>query len=94
MSRRRNPLPVFEKVKVVDISSQGKAIAKSDDIVIFLENAVPGDLVDIQITKKKKNYYEGRVLRYLEYAKDRVAPVCKHFGICGGAPPQGTTGDH
>ena len=84
MSRRRNPLPVFEKVKVVDISSQGKAVAKSDDIVIFLENAVPGDLVDIQITKKKKNFYEGRVLKYIEYAKDRVEPVCKHFGICGG----------
>ncbi len=84
MSKKRNPLPVFENVKVVDISSQGKAIAKSDDIVIFLENAVPGDLVDIQITKKKKNFYEGRVLKYVEYAKDRVEPVCKHFGICGG----------
>ncbi len=84
MSRRRNPLPIFEKVKVVDISSQGKAIAKSDDLVIFLENAVPGDLVDIQVTKKKKNYYEGKVLRYIEYSKDRVEPVCKHFGVCGG----------
>ncbi len=57
MSKKRNPLPVFENVKVVDISSQGKAIAKSDDIVIFLENAVPGDLVDIHISKNKKNFY-------------------------------------
>jgi len=84
MSRKRNPLPVFENVSVVDISSQGKAVAKSDDIVIFIENAVPGDLVDIQITKKKKSFYEGKVIKYHKYSKDRVEPACKHFGICGG----------
>jgi len=57
---------------------------KKIKIVIFIENAVPGDLVDIQITKKKKSFYEGKVIKYHKYSKDRVEPACKHFGICGG----------
>ena len=71
-------------VPVVDINSKGKAVAKSEDLVIFVDHAVPGDVIDIQITKKKKNYAQGRVIKIQKESKDRVDAFCKHFGICGG----------
>lgn len=71
-------------VPVVDINSKGKAVAKSEDLVIFVDHAVPGDVIDIQITKKKKNYSQGRVIKIQKKSKFRVEPFCIHFGICGG----------
>lgn len=71
-------------VPVVDINSKGKAVAKSEDLVIFVDHAVPGDVIDIQITKKKKNYAQGRVIKIQKESKSRVEAFCKHFGICGG----------
>ena len=84
MSRTRKELPQMMNVPVVDINSKGKGVAKADDLVVFVDHAVPGDVIDIQITKKKKNYSLGRVIKIQKESKDRVDPFCKHFGICGG----------
>lgn len=76
---------VFEKVCVTDIADEGKAVAKTDEgPVVFIKNAVPGDVVDIEIRKKRKKYYEGQVIQFHSYSKMREEPFCSHFGVCGG----------
>ncbi len=85
----------FENIEITDISTEGKGIGritrKSQDpsigetkIVCFIDFAIPGDVVDVQITLKKRNYMEGKVIRYHTYSDKRTDPVCKHFGTCGG----------
>lgn len=73
-----------ENAEVVDISSEGKAVAKVEGMVIFVDGAVPGDVVDINITRKKNNYAEGTVLKVKSPSKNRIEPICEHFGSCGG----------
>lgn len=75
---------LVEKAEVVDISSEGKAVAKVDGMVIFVDGAVPGDTVDILVTRKKNNYAEGHVLNLLSPSTNRVSPKCEHFSVCGG----------
>ena len=77
-------LPTYYDVPIIDIAAEGKAIAKVDELVIFIPFAAPGDLVDIQLTKKKKNFAEAKVIQYKEWSSDRVDPFCNHFGVCGG----------
>lgn len=85
MGRRiRKHIPIMEKVTVLDAVAEGKTLAKVDDLVIFLSNAVPGDVVDIQVTKKKRNYVEGKAIKFHTYSDKRVEPFCEHFGTCGG----------
>jgi 23S rRNA (uracil1939-C5)-methyltransferase len=84
MSKNKKPLPRLDKIFVTDVAAEGKAIAKQDDLVIFIQYAVPGDIVDIQLTKKKKNYAEGRVIKFHQYSNERCDAVCEHFGVCGG----------
>ena len=84
MGRKKRDLPVFEKVEIIDAGSEGKAVARVNDKVIFVPFVVPGDVVDIKITKKRSSYYEGRALRFHVYSGKRVEPVCEHFGLCGG----------
>ncbi len=82
---RKNRKQIFEKVEVIDAGAKGKSIAKAPDgKVIFLSNAVPGDIVDIQTTKKRKAYYEGSATVFHSLSEKRVDPTCKHFGTCGG----------
>jgi len=82
---RRNRRQVFEKVEVIDTAVKGKTVAKTDEgAIIFLPNAVPGDVVDIQTYKKRKAYYEGKATHFHTYSDKRVEPVCEHFGTCGG----------
>ncbi|MDL2224280.1 23S rRNA (uracil(1939)-C(5))-methyltransferase RlmD [Bacteroidales bacterium OttesenSCG-928-M06] len=81
---RKKPLPILEKVLITGIASEGKAIAKYDDRVVFVPFVVPGDIVDIQLTRKKNSYAEGRAIHFHEYSKDREQAFCEHFGICGG----------
>jgi len=72
-------------VLVTDAGAKGKSIAKAPDgRVIFISNAVPGDVVDIQTMKQRKAYYEGKAIKIHEYSPKRTEPVCKHFGTCGG----------
>ena len=82
---RKRKTYLFEKIPVIDIGAKGKAVAKTPDgRVVFLTEAVPGDIVDVQTGKKRKAYFEGKVVNYRQYSTDRVQPVCKHFDDCGG----------
>ncbi len=84
MSRKNMPLPVYEKVEIIDIASDGKAVARVGELVIFLPYVIPGDVVDIQVVKRKRSYREGKVIRFHTYSDQRSKPFCLHFGICGG----------
>lgn len=75
---------ILEDLEVIDISTEGKAIAKSDGLVVFIEGAVPGDIVDVMVHRKKNNLAEAKVHLIKKYSEQRVAPVCEHFGTCGG----------
>jgi len=81
---RRKDLPLLEKVRITDIGAEGNAIARIDNQVVFVPMLIPGDVVDIRVRKKRRKYMEGSVVRFHEYSKDRIAPRCFHFGICGG----------
>jgi 23S rRNA (uracil1939-C5)-methyltransferase len=82
-SNKKNK-PFYEQVEIIDIGAEGKAIAKVDDVVVFVPHAIPGDVVDVQVTRKRKRFREGRVVRYLQLSTDRVEAFCEHFGVCGG----------
>lgn len=80
---RKKPL-VLQRVKVEDYAAEGKSISRVDGKVIFIEGAVPGDVVDVRLLKNKKDWASGRVTHFYEFSKDRVEPFCEHFGVCGG----------
>jgi 23S rRNA (uracil1939-C5)-methyltransferase len=83
--RKKNKKVVFENVEVIDAGAKGKTIGKAPDgRVIFMTNTVPGDIVDIQTTKKRKSYFEGKAIHFHSLSDKRVTPECKHFGTCGG----------
>ncbi|MCK9310753.1 MAG: 23S rRNA (uracil(1939)-C(5))-methyltransferase RlmD [Bacteroidales bacterium] len=84
MARNKKMLPILEAVKITDVAAEGKALARVNDMVVFVPYVAPGDVVDIQLTRKKHKYAEGRVVRFHEYSKDREKPFCDHFGVCGG----------
>jgi 23S rRNA (uracil1939-C5)-methyltransferase len=77
-------IDILEKVTVENFAAEGKSLARLDGKVLFIEKAVPGDVVDVQILKKKKNYLEGIAVKIHEYSKLRAEPFCQHFGVCGG----------
>ncbi len=81
---RNKSLPLYQNVEILDIAAEGKSVAKHENLVIFVSGAVPGDIVDIQITKKKSNFREGRAVQIQKQSDKRVEPVCEHFGVCGG----------
>ena len=74
----------IENLRIVDIAEEGKGVAKQDDLVMFIEHAVPGDLVDVELFRKKKSFAEGRLVSVKEPSEHRVEPFCPHFGTCGG----------
>ena len=84
MGRKRRELPLYEKVTIIDVAAEGKAIAKIDDMVVFVQHVIPGDIVDLQITKKRKKHMEANVVKFHEYSPIRIKPFCDHFGVCGG----------
>lgn len=84
MGRRRKEKPVLKNIKIEKLAAEGKAIAKVDDKVVFVTNVIPGDVVDVQVTKKRKNYMEGYPITYHEYSSLRIDAFCEHFGVCGG----------
>ncbi|WP_277464797.1 23S rRNA (uracil(1939)-C(5))-methyltransferase RlmD [Parabacteroides sp. PF5-6] len=84
MARKNKQLPLLEKVEITDIAAEGKAIAKVDEKVVFVPFVAPGDVVDIQITRKKNKYAEGRAVFFHTYSEQRSEPFCEHFGTCGG----------
>ena len=84
MARKRKELPLLEKVEITDVAAEGKAIAKVNDLVIFVPYVVPGDVVDLQIKRKKNKYAEAEAVNFHEYSSTRAVPFCQHYGICGG----------
>lgn len=84
MGRKKRNL-VFEELEILDAGAKGKSIAKAPDgKVVFINNAVPGDVADIRTTKMKKSFYEGTATKFHKLSEKRVEPVCQHFGTCGG----------
>jgi 23S rRNA (uracil1939-C5)-methyltransferase len=81
---RRKGLPLLEKVTITDIGAEGNALARVDNLVVFVPMLIPGDVVDIQVIRKRKKYLEGKVIKFHEYSSDRIKPRCIHFGVCGG----------
>jgi 23S rRNA (uracil1939-C5)-methyltransferase len=81
---RKKNLPLLREVVIENIGSEGKSIAKIDTMVVFVKDAVPGDVVDLQVTRKKGRYMEARVVHTHRYSEQRTEPFCEHFGICGG----------
>jgi 23S rRNA (uracil1939-C5)-methyltransferase len=84
LARNKKQLPLLEGVEITDVAAEGKAIARVNDLVVFVPFVAPGDVVDIQLTKKKNNYAEGKAVRFHQYASLRAQPFCHHFGVCGG----------
>nr|WP_319573313.1 23S rRNA (uracil(1939)-C(5))-methyltransferase RlmD [uncultured Draconibacterium sp.] len=84
MGRRKRKKPFYENVKIEDIGAEGKAVARVGDVVVFTKLAIPGDVVDLQVTKKRKRYQEAVVKEFKAYSEDRAEAFCEHFGVCGG----------
>jgi 23S rRNA (uracil1939-C5)-methyltransferase len=84
MSKSKKPLPILTNVIITDIAAEGKAIAKVNDMVVFVPFVVPGDVVDLQVTRKKSHFMEARAIKFHCYSDNRRTAVCEHFGICGG----------
>ncbi len=82
--KRKNKNIVLERVLVEDHAGEGRSLARVDGKVIFIDEAVPGDVVDVRISKSKKDWAEGRAIQFHQYSPDRVAAFCEHFGVCGG----------
>ncbi|MFM7720589.1 MAG: 23S rRNA (uracil(1939)-C(5))-methyltransferase RlmD [Sediminibacterium sp.] len=82
--RKSKPAIILEKVLVEDYAAEGKSLARVDGKVIFVEGAVPGDVVDIQLQKNKTDWAEGFAKKFHSYSENRVQPFCSHFGVCGG----------
>ena len=80
-------------VEVIDIAEEGKGVAKHDNLVLFIERAVPGDIVDVELIRKKKNFAEGKIADVKVASEYRIDPFCAHFGVCGGCKWQHMTYD-
>ena len=84
MTRKKKELPLLEKVTITDVAAEGKAVAKVNDLVIFVPYVVPGDVVDLQVKRKKNHYAEAVAVKLHEKSPMRVEPFCEHYGVCGG----------
>lgn len=84
MARKKKELPLLEKVTITDVAAEGKAVAKVNELVIFVLYVVPGDVVDLQVKRKKNHYAEAVAVKFHEKSPLRTEPFCSHFGVCGG----------
>lgn len=84
MARKKKELPLLEKITITDVAAEGKALAKVNDLVVFVPYVVPGDVVDLQVKRKKNHYAEAVAVKFHEYSPVRAVPFCQHYGICGG----------
>ena len=92
---RKNRKQIFTNIDIIDAGAKGKVIGKAPDgKVIFLSNAVPGDIVDVQTFKKRKAYYEGKAIKFIKFSDKRTTPKCEHFGTCGGCKWQHMDYEH
>ncbi len=84
MGRKKKELPILEGIEITGIAAEGKALARIDNVVLFVPYAVPGDVVDVRVTRKKHHFMEGTVLRFHKQSPLRATPVCPNYGVCGG----------
>lgn len=84
MGRKKKPLPILENITITDVAAEGKAIAKVDGLAVFVPYVVPGDVVDLQVKRKKHSFAEAEAIRFHKMSPVRATPFCPHFGICGG----------
>jgi 23S rRNA (uracil1939-C5)-methyltransferase len=82
--RKKNKTITLTGVLIEDYAAEGKSLARVDGKVIFVENAVPGDIVDIRLSRSKKDWAEGHITAFRQFSAERVQPFCAHFGVCGG----------
>ena len=82
--RKKKSIQILEKVRITDIGAEGNAVARVDDLVVFVPMLIPGDIADIRVLRKRKRFSEGKAIHFHEYSKDRIVPLCLHFGVCGG----------
>ncbi len=84
MARKKKQLPIYQEVEIQDVAAEGKALVRINDLVIFVPYVVPGDIVDLKVTRKKHHYAEAVAVKIHKYSEKRAVPFCEHFGICGG----------
>lgn len=89
MGRRRKKRKEFQNVTITGIATKGKGVGRTEDNkVVFVDGAVPGDVVDVQVYKSKKSFMHARPMQFVKYSEDRTDPFCEHFGVCGGCKLQ------
>ena len=84
MARKKKELPLLENITITDVAAEGKAIARVDDLVVFVTYVEPGDVVDLQVKRKKHHYAEAEAVNFHQYSPVRAVPFCQHYGVCGG----------
>ena len=84
MARKKKELPLLERIKITGVAAEGKALARVNDLVVFVPYVVPGDVVDLKVRRKKHSYAEAEAMKFYEYSEERAVPFCKHYGVCGG----------
>ena len=84
MSRKKKPLPIVEKFEITGVAAEGKSLGRWNELVTFVPYGAPGDIVDVQITRKKHSFAEGNIVRMVQPSELRIEPLCEHFGVCGG----------
>ena len=84
MARKKKEFPILEQIKITGVAAEGKALARVNDLVVFVPYVVPGDVVDLKIRRKKHSYAEAEAVKFHEYSAERAVPFCKHYGVCGG----------
>ena len=94
MGRKKKALPLLERIEITGVAAEGKALARVDDLVVFVPFVVPGDVVDLQVRRKKHSYAEAEAVRFYEYSTERAEPFCKHYGVCGGCKWQCLAYEH
>ncbi|MBR2638738.1 MAG: 23S rRNA (uracil(1939)-C(5))-methyltransferase RlmD [Bacteroidaceae bacterium] len=94
MARKKKQLPLLERIEITGVAAEGKALARVDDLVVFVPFVVPGDVVDLQVRRKKHSYAEAEAVKFHSYSSERATPFCKHYGVCGGCKWQCLAYEH
>lgn len=82
--KKKQVFELLEHIKIEEMAAEGKCLARHNNMVIFVGGVAPGDVVDLRVTKKKKNFMEATPVHFHEYSELRIQPFCEHFGVCGG----------
>ena len=94
MARKKKELPLLEQIEITGVAAEGKALARVNDLVVFVPYVVPGDVVDLQVRRKKHSYAEAEAVKFHTYSSERATPFCKHYGVCGGCKWQCLAYEH